>query len=111
MRYRTDSLLHAIVLFRRDELKNYFPPGADVDVVRQLTLYLKVPYPKTRVLGWNAENIFVQFSPDGRFARTGIRLEFLSSDAKAKSLQQEVTFEWQADEKGVFYLVPLPPPA
>ncbi len=108
LRLRTDSLLHAIVLFKNDEIKNFFPPGADVDVIRQLDLYLKAPYPRTRVLSWNAENVFVQISPDGRFARTATRLEFLASDPKAKPLPQEITFEWQADEKGaVFYLVPL----
>jgi hypothetical protein len=108
LRLRTDSLLHAMVLFQRDELKNFFPPGSNVDVYRQLDLYLQAPYPKTRVLGWNAENIIVKLSTDGRSARTEIRLELLASDPRAKPTQQEVTFEWQADEKGaVFYLIPI----
>jgi len=108
LRSRTDALLRHMVVGDLENLRQFFPPDAEVNVRDQLRRYLGASRRRSRVAGWDGEQIVVELSTDHRRARTGVLVDFQESGGQVIQTSK-IVFNWvSADETcETYHLVPL----
>lgn len=104
MTARTDRMLGHLARGEYGELRQFFPPDAEIDLARQLERLFGRPPGTLKLHGWDARAIAVERLPGSGRVRTGVRVTI---ETTGDQLRDEVfLFLWVPESDGTYYLVP-----
>jgi len=106
LRMQTDALLQAIGSGNVKKIRQYYAPGAEVNLDRELRFYLGDSIRNVSLYQWSAKAIAVELSDDGLGARTGV--EVMLQDSRNQLRRKGIIFSWARTDDGdmSFHLLP-----